>query len=164
MRCSLWESVSRGILSGSSAPQTGSGSPVCLFFVIFDICNMLFPSLVNLSTVNSFHIFQTPQFPFALPYCFRLCFLSPLLVSRSGSLNLSIYVSCIRSISRELRLLSPTCPNSSTLLFLPLSTRFHIPWIPEIPESGIPTLPRTQKSGIPEGFHREQGNTLSLPQ
>ena len=27
----------------------------------------------------------------------------------------------------------------------------------------IPTLPRTRKSGIPEGFHREQGDTLSPP-
>ena len=27
----------------------------------------------------------------------------------------------------------------------------------------ISTLSRIRKSGIPEGFHREQGNTLSLP-
>jgi len=119
-----------------------------VFFVIFDICNMLCPSLVNLSAVNSFHISRTPQFPLALLYCLRLCLLSSLLVSCSSSPNLSIYVSCICSISLELRLLYPhvlTCPLPH--LSLSLSTHLYVPQTPEIPESGIPTLPCTRNPG-----------------
>ena len=51
-------------------------------------------------------------------------------------------------------------PSPTRLLIIP--THYLFP-DPEIPESGIPMLTRTRKSGIPEGFHREQGNTLSLP-
>ena len=74
----------------------------------------------------------------------------------------------------ELRLLScsPSCLSFPSplrdledlsltrLLILPTHYSFLDP---EIPESRIPKLTRTRKSGIPEGFHREQGNTLSPP-
>ena len=65
----------------------------------------------------------------------------------------------------ELRLLPP-------LLFLSHSSDSSSPWSPysllifrirKFRSPEIPTLPRTRKSGIPEGFHREQGDTLSPP-
>jgi len=106
---------------------------------------------------------QTLQFPLALFYCLHLCFLSPLLISHSGSLNLSIYVSCICSTSSELRLLAPICLSSSSHL-PPLShTCLRNFQNSGNMESRISTLPHTQKSRILEGFHREQGNTLSPP-
>ena len=132
----------------------------------------VFPSLVNLSAVNSFSHFSDSAVPLYPTLLSSLMFLSPSLMSHSSYPILSIYVSCICSISLELRLLYShvlTRPLSHLSLSLLVSTfpRFwnsHVPQIPEIPESRIPTLPHTQKSGIPEGFHREQGNTLSPPQ
>ena len=83
-------------------------------------------------------------------------------VARTGELRLLPLLLCPPSHSsflsplRDLEDLSPIC-------LLIISTHYLFP-DPEIPESGIPTLTCTQKSRIPEGFHREQGNTLSLPQ
>ena len=62
----------------------------------------------------------------------------------------------------ELRLLLFPIPLVSLVLSFLSSTRYSFPDL-EILESRIPTLTCTWKSGIPEGFHREQGNTLSLP-
>ena len=52
-----------------------------------------------------------------------------------------------------------TIPLALVLLVLSLSSLL----VTCFPDLEIPTLTRTRKSGIPEGFHREQGNTLSLP-
>ena len=58
------------------------------------------------------------------------------------------------------------------LLFLSHSSDSSSPWSPysllvfqirKFRSPEIPTLPHTRKSGIPEGFHREQGDTLSPP-
>jgi len=121
-------------------------------------------SLVNLSAVDSFHISRTPQ----LPLCPTL--LSSLMSSQiltrlsfrfSEPLVYIFLVVC--NITLELRLLCLPCSTHPLLDLFPPYSFPTLPETPEIPESGIPTLPRTRKSGIPEGFHREQGNTLSPP-
>ena len=111
--------------------------------------------------------------------CFMLLFslmYSGLLSVPGTSLSHSLVYKYLYSVARtsELRLLlsSPSCPLSPSALrdledlpstpLLVSSTCYLSPDL-EILESRIPTLPRTRKSRIPEGFHREQGNTLSLP-
>ena len=110
--------------------------------------------------------------------CFMLLFLlmySGLLSVPGTTLSHSLIYKYLYSVARtsELRLLlsSP----SRSLFLSPLRDLKDLPYSllispthylspdPKILESRIPTLPCTQKSRIPEGFHREQGNTLSPP-
>ena len=138
--------------------------PRFLYYVI-TLISCLHLSLVTPSAVVSTSLSPDPQFPFALLYCFHLCNSDPLLCTRYNSV-LFISFKYLYSVPRssELRLLlllllfpsSHSSPPSSHLLI----TRFQIQKF-RSPE--IPTLSQTQKSGIPEGFHREQGNTLSPP-
>ena len=146
-----------------------------LWYYVISLVSCLHLSLVTLSTVGNTLPSPDPQFPFALLYCFRLCNSDPLLCTRYNSVPFINY-RYLHSVARtaELRLL--LCSPSRSSFLSPLRdledlplTLLLVPSIryssldPEILESGIPTLSCTQKSGIPEGFHREQGNTLSLP-
>ena len=111
--------------------------------------------------------------------CFMLLFsfmYSGLLSVPGTYLSHSLVYKYLYSVARksELRLLScsPSClsfpsplrdlEDLSLTRLLILPTHYSFLDL-EILESRIPTLPRTQKSRIPEGFHREQGNTLSPP-
>ena len=144
--------------------------PRFLYYVI-TLISRLHLSLVTPSAVVSTSLSPDPQFPFALLYCFCLCNSDPLLCTwykLVPFLSYKYLYSAPRS--SELRLL--WCPPSRSSFLPPLrdledlspthlliiSTRYSF-LDPEIPESGIPMLPHTQKSRIPEGFHREQGNT-----
>ena len=107
---------------------------------------------------------------------FSLMYSGPLSVPGT-SLSHSLVYKYLYSVARisELILLLLCPPSHSSFLsplrdledlpltlLLILSTHYLSPDL-EIPESGIPTLTHTRKSRILEGFHREQGNTLSLP-
>ena len=146
-----------------------------LWYYVISLVSCLHLSLVTLSTVGNTLPSPDPQFPFALLYCFRLCNSDPLLCTRYNSVPFINY-RYLHSVARtaELRLL--LCSPSRSSFLSPLRdledlplTLLLVPSIcyssldPEILESGIPTLSCTQKSGIPEGFHREQGDTLSPP-
>ena len=135
--------------------------PRFLYYVI-TLISCLHLSLVTPSAVVSTSLSLDLQFPFALLYCFRLCNSDPLLCTRYKLVPFLSY-KYLYSVPRspELRLLLFSSSRLTRSLLI-ISTRYLFP-DPEIPESRIPTLSHTQKSGIPEGFHREQGNTLSLP-
>ena len=130
--------------------------PIFLYYVI-PLVSCLHPSLVTPSAVGNTSLSLDPQFPLALLYCFRLCNSDPILCTQYNSIPLLSY-KYLYSVPRSIRIkITIFHPSRLTRPLLPLSTHYLFP------DPEIPTLSRTQKSGIPEGFHREQGNTLSPP-
>ena len=146
-----------------------------LLYYVITLISCLHLSLVTLSAVGNTSLSPDPQFPFALPYCLAYVTQFPLLCTQYNSspfLSYKYLYSAARTLELRLLLCSPSCSSflsplrdledlSPTHLLI-ISTCYLFLDL-EIPESGIPMLTRTQKSRIPEGFHREQGNTLSLP-
>ena len=136
--------------------------PIFSYYVI-TLISCLHLSLVTPSTVVSTSLSPDLQFP--LPYFIVFAYVTQIPFSVPGttpfhSLVYKYLYSVPRSAELRLLLLFPFLVS----LVLSLISSTHYSFLdPEIPESRIPTLSCTQKSGIPEGFHREQGNTLSLP-
>ena len=110
-----------------------------LFHILF---SFMYSDLLSVPGTYLFHSLAY-KYLYSVAKTSELRLLPPLLCSPSRSSFLSSL--------RDLEDLSPHSLTSSTLLV----TRFLDP--------EIPTLTRTRKSGIPEGFHREQGNTMSPP-
>jgi len=124
-----------------------------MFSNMFDILHL---SPVTSSTVSSTSHFLDSAVSPCHTLLFSLMYSGPLLCTQYNPLPFVFIAS-----KSELRLLlSPSHPFLVSLYLLSLHLFLETP---EILESRIPTLPHTWKSKIPEGFHREQGNTLSLP-
>ena len=130
--------------------------PIFSYYVI-PLVSCLHPSLVTPSTVGNTSLSPDPQFPLALLYCFRLCNSDPILCTWYNSIPLLSY-KYLYSVPRSSRIKITIIPIISSHLSSPYHPTRYSFLDPE-----IPTLSQTRKSGIPEGFHREQGNTLSPP-
>ena len=158
------------LISGNS----GLRCFLIFWYYVISLVSCLHLSLVTPSAVVSTSLSLDPQFPFALLYCFCLCNSDPLLCTRYKLVPFLSY-KYLYSVPRslELRLLSPLLLCSPSRLSFPSPLRDLEDLSPtrlliiftrySFPDPEIPTLSQTRKSGIPEGFHREQGNTLSPP-
>ena len=139
--------------------------PETLEFLMFSISGKLrtltFFDISHSFMYFTFHLWLRSFLLFHVLFSFMY---SGLLSVPGTSLFHSLAYKYLYSVARssELRLLF-SIPLISLVLSFLSSTHYSFPDL-EIPESGIPMLPHTRKSGIPEGFYREQGNTLSPPQ